>query len=116
MHIRRGDDPTNPDSNGSHPFVQIDRKIPLWGILGVVGTIAIHGTTLWFSNQTLAQKVVDLAAEVRALTAANHQAAIDRNAVLFKIESLNSIADGSTKRMDDLSRRISDLEQARRSK
>lgn len=50
------------------PRVTIDRKIPLWGVLGVCCAIAGQAILLWNGQQLQAQRLDDYGAKIVALT------------------------------------------------
>ena len=48
--------------------VTIDRKIPLWGMLGVAGAIVVQAILLWNGQQLQAQRLDEYGQKIVALT------------------------------------------------
>lgn len=59
---------------GKRGVIQIDRKIPLWGVFGVIGAFVVQGALVWSAQQTQAvemryqsNQIADLAAQIKAM-------------------------------------------------
>lgn len=90
------------------PPVRITRDLPLWAILTVIAGIVGQGVALYYGQQSLGQNVqqqsartAELSVEVRALSASITRSDLDRAATKFAV--------------DDLARRVGELERAARS-
>lgn len=99
MRVRREDE-TAPGALGPHdPPLKVTREIPLWGVLSVVGALGAQAVALYYGQQALVQKMSEVTAEVRALSAASRQADVDRVQARYQL--------------DDLARRVGELERSR---
>lgn len=86
--------------------VNIDRKIPLWGILVVVGSVATQGVLVWNGQQLQAQKMDAMALQFREL-------ATDLKDLNTQLSAKSSTDGEQTSRLNDLSRRLIIIESQR---
>lgn len=91
---------------GDPPVITLDRKIPLWGILTLVGALVAQGVLLWASSREQALKIEYLAMQVSQLT-------VELKSMSTQISSKSEkdlIQDGDIKdlqrQVDDLKRRV----------
>lgn len=86
--------------------ISIDRKIPLWGILTVVGAIVVQTVVFWNSMQLLAVQVAfqgkraeDISVDVKGLTT-------DVKALSITLSSKDRVDQDQDRRIEDLERRL----------
>lgn len=53
---------------GDPPIATLDRKIPLWGILGLIGALLAQGVLLWSASREYAIRLEFLGQTVSAST------------------------------------------------
>lgn len=86
--------------------LSIDRKIPLWGILTVVGAIVVQTVVFWNSMQLLVVQVAfqgkraeDIAADVKGLTT-------DMKSLSITLSTKDRVDQDQDRRIEDLERRL----------
>lgn len=72
------------------PRVSIDLKIPLWGIMGVVGTAALVAAFMYFTLVRVAEDVIELKATMKSSNAQTIQFAQEQALIKFRVEKLEA--------------------------
>lgn len=91
---------TDPDA------VTIDRKIPLWGVLGVVGGLLVQAALMWDGQHLQA-------AEIRHQSEQIHDLAEQVKSLAAQIAAKDVVDIGQDASIKDLTRRVSVLEESR---
>lgn len=73
--------------------VRIDRVIPLPWVLGVIGAGIVNAAAMYYGQQQLIEKVTDMRAEIRAITAAIALAATRDTEHSMRIQNLERRVD-----------------------
>lgn len=94
---------------GDPDGITIDRKIPLWGVLGVVGGLIVQGVLVWNGQSIQAaemrhqsEQIQDLVTQVKAMTA--------------QLAAKDGIDIEQNLRIGELNRRVTAIETARGTK
>lgn len=95
-----------PTRTTDHGSVTIDRKIPLWGVLVVVGGLVVQGALVW-NGQNLQ------AAETRHQSEQIHDLAEQVKTMAAQIAAKDAIDVGQDANIRDLNRRMTAIEEAR---
>lgn len=89
--------------------VTIDRKIPLWGIMCVVGALVGQAIVVWNSQNLQA-------AETRHLSEQVHEMAAQLKAVTAQLSAKDAVDVKQDLRIDELERRVLTIEQLKGSR
>jgi hypothetical protein len=73
--------------------VRIDRVIPLPWVMGVIGAGIVNAAAMYYGQQQLIEKVTDMRAEIRAITAAISLAATRDTEHSMRIQNLERRVD-----------------------
>lgn len=94
----RADDssPVPLDAHASVTAVKFTREVPLWGVISVIAGLGAQAVALYYGQQRLAERMSEVVVEVKALSASNQVAAVERERVRLML--------------DDMGRRLAEVE------
>lgn len=95
-----------PTRTSDHGSVTIERKIPLWSLLGVFGGLVVQGVLVW-NGQNLQ------AAETRHQSEQIHELAEQVKTMAAQIAAKDAVDVGQDASIRDLARRVQAIEEAR---
>ena len=104
-----GPAPLEPPTSSTHA-VKIVREIPMWGVVGVIAALGAQAVALYYGQQSLAEKMAEVRAEVRNLTTASNTRERDIIELRSDVRTLVGRTDDNTRRMEDTVRRLAEIE------
>lgn len=82
--------PKEHDNTYQFPRVSMDLKVPLWGVMGVVGTGALIAAFMYFQLARIAEDVIELKATLKASNAQTIELAREQAITKFRVDKLES--------------------------
>lgn len=76
------------DSVATLPRVTLDFNVPMWGVMGLIGSGVVIAATMYFQLARLADDVTELKATMKAGNAQTIQYAQEQALLKFRIEKL----------------------------
>ena len=88
-------------------IVRVNREIPLWGILTMLGLAVVPAVNTYYSNKAQGEQLAAVAADVRAIQSDVNKAVVQNAEVRFRL-------DDYLRRLQNLEANVITLQGARR--